>query len=155
MEKTNTMDLKLTRGDKIYKKAMDKLNIFKDGLMHGLDSFTLIHKQTLNSCDEYVERISKSQEFERLELYEIIKISEDEIKRKEAFGRLKELDNIREKEIKNHNEFVQMEQDKFYKNIIGICFILAVASGLIPSRQVYQMTGKALDIMNKNFLCIR
>ena len=35
---------------------MDKLNVFKDGMTHGLDSFTLIHKQTLDSSLEYAEK---------------------------------------------------------------------------------------------------
>lgn len=150
MKKTGTTSLKLTRGDKAHKKFMDRLNVFKDGMTHGLDSFTLIHKQTLDSSLEYAEKISKSQEAERAALYDIIKTCEDKIRRTEAFARLKELDHIKEEEIKNHNEFIQTERDKTNKNITGSIFCLAVAGGLISSKQVRQMTGRFLTKISNN-----
>lgn len=38
MTKVNTMNTKLTRGDKAHKKFIEKLDVFKDGLKHGMDS---------------------------------------------------------------------------------------------------------------------
>lgn len=155
MPKIGTTNPKLTRGDKVHKKYMDKLDVFKDGLMHGLDSLTLIHKQTLDSSVEYAEKVSKSQESERSALYEIIKTCEDEMRRKEAFIRLTELDRIKEEEIKNHDEFIQTERDKANKNTTGSLLLLAVTSGLISNKQVRQMTGKALTTISKNLLHIK
>lgn len=152
MPKVGTTSSKLTRGDKVHKKFMDKLDVFKDGLTHGLDTLTLIHKQTLDSSEEYVEKVSKTQETERSALYEIIKTCEDETRRKEAFIRLTELDRIKEEEIKNHDEFIQTERDKTNKNITGSILCLAVASGVISNKQVQQMTGKVLTTISKNLL---
>ncbi len=152
MTKVTTTSPKLTREDKAHKKFMDKLDVFKDTLTHGLDSFTLIHKQTLDSSLEYAEKVSKFQEAERCVLYEIIKSCDDETKRKEAFARLTELDHIKEQEIKNHNEFIQNERDKANKNITGSILCFAVASGLISIKQVRQITGKVLTTMSKNLL---
>lgn len=117
-----------------------------------MDSITSIHEQTLESSDKYTEIVSMSQEFERTTLYEIIRNSDNETIRTEAFGRLKELDRIKEEEIKNHNEFLQTERDKSHKNIIGSVLCLAVAGGLINNKQVRQMTGKAVTKISKNLL---
>lgn len=150
MTKVTTTGPRLTRGDKAHKKYMDKLDVFKDGLNHGLNSFTLIHKQTLDASLEYAEKVSKSQELERSALYEIIKTCEDDTRCKEAFDRLAELDCIKEEEIKRHNELIQNEREIANKNIIGGLFLFAVAGGLISSKQVRQMTGKFLATVNKN-----
>lgn len=150
MPKVGTTSQKLTRGDKVHKKFMDKLDVFKNGLTHGLDSLTVIHKQTLDSSVEYAEKISKSQESERTAFYEIIKTCEDETRRKEAFTRLSELDRIKDGEIKKHDEFLQAERDKANKNITGSIVCLAVASGPISNKQVRQITGKALTTISKN-----
>ena len=150
MAKVGTTSSKLTRGDKAHKKFMDKLSVFKDGMTHGLDSFTLIHKQTLDSSLEYAEKISKSQEAERSALYDIIRTCEDKTRRNEDFARLKELDRIKEVEIKNHNEFIQTERDKTNKNVTGSVLLLAVAGGLISSKQIRQMTGRFLTTISNN-----
>ena len=152
MARTGTTSTKLTCGDKTHQKFIDKLAIFKEGLTHGMDSITSIHEQTLESSDKYTEIVSMSQEFERTTLYEIIRNSDNETIRTEAFGRLKELDRIKEEEIKNHNEFLQTERDKSHKNIIGSVLCLAVAGGLINNKQVRQMTGKAVTKISKNLL---
>lgn len=82
MTKVNTMNTKLTRGDKAHKKFIEKLDVFKDGLKHGMDSLEMIHKQTLDSSVEFTKVVSKSQEVERTALYDIIKKCEDETRRK-------------------------------------------------------------------------
>ena len=112
MTKVNTMNTKLTRGDKAHKKFIEKLDVFKDGLKHGMDSLEMIHKQTLDSSVEFTKVVSKSQEVERTALYDIIKKCEDETRRKEAFERLAELDRIKEKEVDTHNDFLKNEREK-------------------------------------------
>ena len=151
MEKATNVSPGLTRGDKVHKKCMDRLVVVKDGLTHGLDSFTLIHKQTLDSSSEYTEIVSKSQEPERSQLLDIIKTSEDETKRKEAYDRLRELDDNKEQEIGNHNEFLQDEGDKANKKTAGTILLIVYVSGLITSKPVRQATGKLLTTMGKNF----
>ncbi len=146
-ENTTTSSIP-TRGDKAHKKFMDKLVVFKDGLIYGLDSFTLIHKQTLDSSLDYAEKVSKSQELERSALCEILKTCDDETRRKEAFARLTELDRIKKEEIKNHNEFIQTERDKANKNIVGSILLLAAASGVISNKSVRQK----LTAISKNLL---
>ena len=47
MTKAAAANSKLTRADKTHRKIMDKLEIFKDGSIHGLDTFALVLKQTL------------------------------------------------------------------------------------------------------------
>lgn len=152
MTKVNTVNTKLTRGDKAHKKFVEKLDIFKDGLKHGMDSLNAVHKQTLDSSVEFSEKISKSQEVERIALYDIIKQCEDETRRKEAFARLAELDRIKEKEVNTHNDFLKNEREKVNRNITGGILCLAVACGLISSKQVRQMSGKALTTISKNLL---
>lgn len=152
MAKVDTPAPKLTRGDKAHRKFMDKLDTFKDGLTHGLDSITTIHKQGLDSSSEYYEKVSKSQELERSKLYRIIETCEDETKCKEAYARLKELDHIKEEEIRKHDELIQSERDKAYKNIAGGIIVLGTACGLIyKNKQVRQ----ALTTMGKNILQIK
>lgn len=152
MTKVNTMNTKLTRGDKAHKKFIEKLDVFKDGLKHGMDSLEMIHKQTLDSSVEFTKVVSKSQEVERTALYDIIKKCEDETRRKEAFKRLAELDRIKEKEVDTHNDFLKNEREKANRNITGGILCLAVAGGLISSKQVRQMSGKALTTISKNLL---
>lgn len=152
MAKVAATHPKLTRGDKTHRKIMDKLEIFKDGSIHGLDTFALIHKQTLDSASEYAETISKSQEAERCALYEIIKTTDDETKYNNAFARLAELDRIKEQSIQNHNKLIQGEGDKTNKNIAGTVLCLAAACGFISSKQVRQMSGKVLNTVSKNLL---
>lgn len=143
---------KPTRGDKAHKKFMDKLDTFKDGLTHGLDSITTIHKQGLDSSSEYYEKVSKAQEVERSELYKLIAACEDETKCKAAYARLKELDGIKEEEIKKHDELIQSERDKAYKNIAGAIIVLGTACGLIyKNKQVRQV----ITTMGKNLLQIK
>ena len=151
MEKVTNASPRLTRGDMTHKKIMDRLEVVKDGLTHGLDSFTLIHKQTLDSFSEYIEKVSKSQEAERSQLLDIIKTSEDETKRKEVYDRLRELDDIKEQEIGNGNEFLQDVGDKANKNATGAMLLIVCVSGLITSKQVQQVTGKLLTTAGKNF----
>lgn len=151
MEKMDTTGSKLTRQDKAHQKFMDKLDTFKDGLIHGLDSLKSTHKQTLDSSSEYATKIIESQKDERSELYAIIKTCEDETKRKEAYERLRELDRIKDEEIENHNRFLQSERDTANKNITGGIICLAVVSGLMTNKQLRQMTGKVLSL-GKNML---
>ena len=149
MTKIDTPSPKLTRADKAHKKFMDKLDVFREGLEHSLDSIDSIHKRTLDSSSEYYDKVSKSQEFERTALYEIIKTCEDESRRKEAYERLKELDCNKKEDIKNHDELLQTERDKAYGNIAGGIILLGSACGLIlKNKQVRQ----ALTSMGKNFL---
>ena len=157
MAKIDVDTPKITRGDKMHKKRMDKLNIFKDGLTYSLDSYALIHKQTLDSSAEYFEKISKSQEPERIMLCEIIKTCEDEKRRKEARERLKELDQIKAETIEKHNVFIQSEGDNTNKNITGSIHALAAVCGLIviPNKRLRQMTGKVLNTVNKSFLPVK
>ena len=152
MTKADVMNTKLTRGDKAHKKFVEKLSVFKDGLKHGMDSLEVIHKQTLDSSEEFSKIVSKSQEGERTDLYDIIKNCEDETRRKEAYERLAELDRIKEKEIDAHNDFLKYEREKATRNITGGILCLAVAGGLISSKQVRQMSGKALTTISKNLL---
>lgn len=155
MAKENVNAPNLTRGDKVHKKFMDKLDVFKDGMTKGLDSFTLVHKQTLDASTQYAEVVAKSQEAERAALYEVIKTCEDEARRKEAFERLKELDQIKEGEIKRHNDFTHNEREKAYINISGSIICLGVAAGLISNKQVRQATGKFLTTAGKKILRLK
>lgn len=150
MANGGTTSMKMTRGDKAHKKFMDKFMVYKDGLKHSMDSFTTIHKQTLDAASKYTETVSKSQEAERASLYEVIKTSEDETRRREAYDRLTELDRIKDEEIKNHNEFSEKERDKANKNITGVVVCLAAAGGFISSKQGRQMLGKAFKKVEGN-----
>ena len=154
MTKVAAANSKITRADKTHRKIMDRLEIFKDGAIHSLDMFALIHKQTLDSASEYVETISKSQEAERCKLYEIIETTDDEIKYKAAFARLTELDRMQEQNIQNYNELAQGEGDKANKNIAGTILCLAAACGFLSNKQVRQMSGKVLNTVGKNLLHI-
>lgn len=150
MAKDTTSISKPTRGDKVHKKYMDKLAVFKEGMTHCLDSFTVIHKQTLDAYSNFEETISKCQEPERTELYEIIKMCEDEERRKEAWDRLRELDGIKDNKTKEHNKSCNIEREKVYKNIAGSLICLGVATKVFNNKQVRQATGKALTTVSKN-----
>lgn len=63
-----------------------------------------------------------------------------------------ELDRIKEKEVDTHNDFLKNEREKANRNITGGILCLAVAGGLISSKQVRQMSGKALTTISKNLL---
>ena len=69
MAKENSASNNLTRGDKEHKKFMEKYGAFKDSVIHSFDSLTTIQKQTLDSVDNYYEKVAKSQEVEKLQLY--------------------------------------------------------------------------------------
>lgn len=148
MAKVDTTSPKLTRWDKQQRNIMERFTALKDGLTHGFDSYTLIHKQTLDSFSENYETVSESQEFERHELYKIIETSEDETRRKEAFDRLEKLDHIKDKDINALNDRTQSEGDKSGKKIDGAILGLLAASGLILGnkqvRQFLSTTGKSL-----------
>ena len=142
----------LTRGDKTHKKFMDKLNILRDNVNHGYDSLKAVHKQTVDASVKYTEAVAKGQEQERKDLYDIIKNSEDEKKIQWAKERIQELDCIKEKEIDRHNEFLKEEGDEIKKNIVGGMMLIAVSTGLISSKHVRQMGGKAISSISKNLL---
>lgn len=136
----------LTRGDKIHKKKMDKLNALKDPVIKGFDSFTKVHKQIIDSDGEYLEKVANFQKDEKAHLYEIIKTSDDEKKREEALKRLDKLDDDALKMIKNHNELSRNEGEKADKNIINALLFLAGTAGLLHNRTVRQ---KVISVAKK------
>lgn len=153
MTKTLTNNTKLTRSDKAHQKFMDKLVAVKDGAEKGMDSIGRIHEQTVKASNEYAKIVSESQKFERMELYEIIKTSNDAEKINRAYKRLEELDCIKEKIIEKHNEFLCSERENSNKNITGIFFCILVAGGYISSnKQLRQIAKNTLVKINKNFL---
>lgn len=135
----------MTRYDKAHKKFMDKLNVLKDNVNHGYDSLKAVHKQTIDSSVSFQETVDKGQEVERKALYDIISKSENETRIKEAYGRLAELDRIKEQVINEHNEFLKDEREKTDKNIVGGMILIAVSAGLISNKQVRQMSGKVIS----------
>lgn len=145
----------MTRYDKAHKKFMDKLNVLKENVNHGYDSLKAVHKQTVDSSVSFKEKVDKGQEAERKELYDIIKNSEDEGKIQWAKDLIQELDRIKEKEIDEHNDFLKEEGDTTKRNIIGGMCLVAVSAGLISSKQVRQMGGKAVNSVGKNLLHLK
>ncbi len=153
MTKQFTNNTKLTRGDKAHLKFMDKLVAVKEGAEKGMDSIGRIHEQTVKASNEYAKIVSDSQKSERMELYEIIKTSDDEEKINRAYKRLEELDCIMEKAIEKNNEFLSSERENSNKNITGIFFCILVAGGYISSnKQLRQIAKNTLVKINKNFL---
>lgn len=155
MPKTSTSTPKITRGDKIHKKFIDRLNILNDNLVQSSKVITIVNKQSLDSSAVYYEKVAKSQESERVALCDIIKTCEDESKRREAFERLAELDKLKEKDIKNHNEFIQSERDVANRNIIGNVLLFAVATGLISNKQIRRKTGKTFTQISQKLLGLK
>ena len=140
----------LTRSDKIHIKKMDKLNAMKDPWIKGFDSFTKVHKQIIDSDGDYLEKVANSQKDEKAQLYEIIKTSDDEKRREEAFKRLEKLDDDANEKIKNHNDLSRSEGEKTNKNIASELLLIVSAAGLIsykPLRQkVISVAKKCLPI---------
>nr|WP_296831537.1 hypothetical protein [uncultured Marvinbryantia sp.] len=145
----------MTRYDKAHKKFMDKLNVLKDNVNHGYDSLKAVHKQTIDSSVSFQETVDKGQEVERKALYDIISKSENETRIKEAYGRLAELDRIKEQVINEHNEFLKDEREKTDKNIVGGMILIAVSAGLISNKQVRQMSGKVISSVGKSLLRLK
>ena len=145
----------MTRYDKAHKKFMDKLNVLKDNVNHGYDSLKAVHKQTIDSSVSFQETVDKGQEVERKALYDIISKSENETRIKEAYGRLAELDRIKEQVINEHNEFLKVEREKTDKNIVGGMILIAVSAGLISNKQVRQMSGKVISSVGKSLLRLK
>lgn len=145
----------MTRYDKAHKKFMDKLNVLKDNVNHGYDSLKAVHKQTIDSSVSFQETVDKGQEVERKALYDIISKSENETRIKEAYGRLAELDRIKEQVINEHNEFLKDEREKTDKNIVGGMILIAVSAGLISNKQVRQMSGKVISSVGKRLLRLK
>ena len=114
-----------------------------------------VHKQTIDSSVSFQETVNKGQEAERKALYDIISKSENETRIKEAYGRLAELDRIKEKEINEHNEFLKDEREKTDKNIVGGMILIAVSAGLISNKQVRQMGGKVISSVGKSLLRLK
>lgn len=151
MANSGTTGTKLTRGDKAHNKFMDKLIACKDGMKHGMDSITTIHKQTMDGTSQYAETISKSQESERVALYDIVKTCKDETKCQEAYARLREPDRIKDEEIKHYNDFAKSEREIANRNITGLTIGLLFAGGLITTKQGRQMAGKVFKTIGNNF----
>ena len=145
----------MTRYDKAHKKFMDKLNVLKDNVNHGYDSLKAVHKQTIDSSVSFQETVDKGQEVERKALYDTISKSENETRIKEAYGRLAELDRIKEQVINEHNEFLKDEREKTDKNIVGGMILIAVSAGLISNKQVRQMSGKVISSVGKSLLRLK
>lgn len=145
----------MTRYDKAHKKFMDKLNVLKDNVNHGYDSLKAVHKQTIDSSVSFQETVDKGQEVERKALYDIISKSENETRIKEAYGRLAEIDRIKEQVINEHNEFLKDEREKTDKNIVGGMILIAVSAGLISNKQVRQMSGKVISSVGKSLLRLK
>ena len=139
----------LTRGDKMHLKNMDKLNAVKDTAIHGIDSFTKVHKQIIDSDGDYLEKVANSQKDEKAQLYEIIKTSDDEKKREEAYNRLKELEYIADERIKKHNELSKSEGEKTNNNIASsVALVVTIACGALYGKQIKQK----LVSISKNLL---
>ncbi len=155
MAEKRAISTNMTRYDKAHKKFMDKLNVLKDNVNHGYDSLKAVHKQTIDSSVSFQETVNKGQEAERKALYDIISKSENETRIKEAYGRLAELDRIKEKEINEHNEFLKDEREKTDKNIVGGMILIAVSAGLISNKQVRQMGGKVISSVGKSLLRLK
>ncbi|WP_075877801.1 hypothetical protein [Merdibacter massiliensis] len=84
---------------------MDKLATVKERAEKGMDSIGRIHVQTVKASNEYAKIVSDSQKSKRMELYEIIKTSDDAEKINGAYKRLEELDCIMEKAIEKITSF--------------------------------------------------
>ncbi len=149
MKKTGATKQGLTRGDKAHIQFMDKLNIIKESVAHGLDLFPTIQKQSIDASREFYETVSKSQEPERACWYEIIKNSKDPKEREMACNRLRELDNDKNEKTKEHDEqFLQIEGDKARKNIAGSIALVISFAGvsitcLVKNKQIRQLLTTA------------
>ena len=130
-------------------------SVLKDNVNHGYDSLKAVHKQTIDSSVSFQETVDKGQEVERKALYDIISKSENETRIKEAYGRLAELDRIKEQVINEHNEFLKDEREKTDKNIVGGMILIAVSAGLISNKQVRQMSGKVISSVGKSLLRLK
>lgn len=153
MANAGTGTTKLTRGDKAHKKFMDKYDALKASMMHGMDSFTVTQKQTLDAATKQYEIVAKSQEAERVALYEIIKTSDDAVKIEKANERLAKLDSIAEKANKEYVKLAQEEREKADNNISGVMLCLVVAGGFISIKQfkhLQKIGGKAWNTVSKN-----
>lgn len=155
MAENRAINTNMTRHDKAHKKFMDKLNALRDNVNHGYDSLKAVHKQTIDSSVSFKETVDKGQENERKALYDIIKTSEDEGKIQWAKERIQVLDCIKEKEENKHYEFLKDEREKTDKNIVGGMILIAASAGLISSKQVRQMGGKAISSVGKSLLRLK
>lgn len=153
MAKQFTNNTKLTRGDKAHLKFMDKLLAVKEGAEKGMDSIGRIHEQTVKASNEYAKIVSDSQKSERIELYEIIKTSDDEEKINRAYKRLAELDCIMEKAIEKNNEFLSSERESSTKKITGIVLCILGAGGFLSLNKQFRRSARnTLKVINKNLL---
>lgn len=152
MEKTGTIRQGLTRGDKAHKKIMDKLEIVKESVIRGMDSFSTIHKQTIDASREYFEAVSKSQEEERACWHEKIKTSDDPKEIEIACNRLRELDKDKYEKTNEHDEkMLQSEADKTRKNIAGAIVVLVSITGLATNKKIRHVARTVLT-ERKNLL---
>jgi hypothetical protein len=141
-----------TRSDKAHQKYIDKLNTYKEGMVNGINSITSIHKHSLDSCNEFVEKYSKSQESERNKCMAILEKSDDENKCQWAMSRLNELDQIKQEEFNNYYKFAANENDKSYKEIRGHLFLLLGVCGFAAgsTRKVQQIAKKTIAQISAN-----
>lgn len=132
---------------------MDKLVAVKEGAEKGMDPIGRIHEQTVKAINEYAKIVSDSQKSERMELYEIIKTSNNEEKINRAYKRLEELDCIMEKAIEKNNEFLSSERESSTKKITGIVLcILGAGEFLSLNKQFRRSASNTLEVINKNLL---
>lgn len=132
---------------------MDKLATVKEGAEKGMDSIGRIHVQTVKASNEYAKIVSDSQKSERMELYEIIKTSDDAEKINGAYKRLEELDCIMEKAIEKNNEFLSSERESSTRKITGIVLCILGAGGFLSLNKKFRRSARnTLEVINKNLL---
>ncbi|MBM6840941.1 hypothetical protein H6A03_05220 [[Clostridium] spiroforme] len=84
---------------------MDKQVAVREGGEKGLDFIGRIQEQTLKASNEYAKIVSDFQKSECMEIYEIIKTSDDEEKINRVYKLLEELNRIIEKAIEKIMSF--------------------------------------------------
>lgn len=107
----------------------------------------------MKASNEYAKIVSDSQKSERMELYEIIKTSDDAEKINGAYKRLEELDCIMEKAIEKNNEFLSSERESSTRKITGIVLCILGAGGFLSLNKKFRRSARnTLEVINKNLL---